>query len=144
MVTLTINGLEVKIEKGSTLLEAAQFLGFPIPTLCHMEGLTPYGACRLCVVELEGARNPVASCTTIAAQGMVVNTATEAVEQHRKTLMELVVSENPAGVEVEELRGKVNGMHEEMTQMRQLLEQLLERSQKRVETEEVEEFHTIR
>ncbi len=52
MITLQINGLEVSVDEGATLLEAAQFLGFPIPTLCHMEGLSPYGACRLCVVEI--------------------------------------------------------------------------------------------
>ena len=46
MITLTINGLPVSVEEGTTVLEAAQFLGFPIPTLCHMEGLSPYGACR--------------------------------------------------------------------------------------------------
>ena len=56
MITLTINGLDVTVEKGTTLLEAAQFLGFPIPTLCHMEGLSPYGACRLCVVEIGEGR----------------------------------------------------------------------------------------
>ena len=48
MITLKINGLEVSVEEGTTILEAAQFLSFPIPTLCHMEGLSPYGACRLC------------------------------------------------------------------------------------------------
>ena len=57
MITMKINGLEVRVDEGTTLLEAAQFLGFPIPTLCHMEGLSPYGACRLCVVEIgEGPR----------------------------------------------------------------------------------------
>jgi len=50
MITLKINGLDVSVEEGSTLLEAARFIGFPIPTLCHMDGLSPYGACRLCVV----------------------------------------------------------------------------------------------
>jgi bidirectional [NiFe] hydrogenase diaphorase subunit len=52
MISLTLNGQRVSVEKGTTLLEAATFLGIPIPTLCHMEGLSPYGACRLCVVEL--------------------------------------------------------------------------------------------
>jgi NADH dehydrogenase/NADH:ubiquinone oxidoreductase subunit G len=52
MINLKINGLNVSVEKGTTLLEAAEFLGFPIPTLCHMDGLSPYGACRLCVVEI--------------------------------------------------------------------------------------------
>ena len=52
MVNIILNGLPVKVEEGTTILEAAQFYGFPIPTLCHMEGLSPYGACRLCVVEI--------------------------------------------------------------------------------------------
>ncbi len=52
MVNLTINGLKVSVEQGERLLEVAQYYGFPIPTLCHMDGLTPYGACRLCVVEI--------------------------------------------------------------------------------------------
>jgi len=65
MVNLTINGLPVQFEEGTTLLEAAKFMGFPIPTLCYMEGLSPYGACRLCVVEIgEGPQAKlVTSCT---------------------------------------------------------------------------------
>jgi len=71
MITLTINGLDVSVEEGTTILEAANFLGFPIPTLCHMEGLSPYGACRLCVVEIgEGPRaRLVTSCTYPPNQG---------------------------------------------------------------------------
>ena len=77
MITLTINGLDVSVEKGATVLEAAQFLGFPIPTLCHMEGLTPYGACRLCVVEIGEGPNAklVSSCTYPAEEGLKVRTA---------------------------------------------------------------------
>ena len=52
MPKLSINGVEVEIERGTSVLEAATFLGIPIPTLCHDDGLTPYGACRLCVVEV--------------------------------------------------------------------------------------------
>ena len=65
LITLKINGLDVSVEKGATLLEAAKFLGFPIPTLCYMEGLSPYGACRLCVVEIGEGPKPklVSSCT---------------------------------------------------------------------------------
>ena len=65
MISLTINGLHVSVEKGTPLLEAAKFLGFPIPTLCHMEGLSPYGACRLCVVEIgeDPKTKLVTSCT---------------------------------------------------------------------------------
>lgn len=52
MIELSINGLRVQVEEGTTLLEAAEFLGFPIPALCHKDGLKPYGACRLCLVEI--------------------------------------------------------------------------------------------
>jgi bidirectional [NiFe] hydrogenase diaphorase subunit len=77
MIKFTLNGLEVEVEEGTTLLEAARFYGFPIPTLCYNEGLSPYGACRLCVVEIgEGARAKlVSSCTYPAQEGLVVRTA---------------------------------------------------------------------
>jgi len=52
LINLFINGLHVSVEEGTTLLEAARFMGFPIPTLCYKDGLSPYGACRLCVVEI--------------------------------------------------------------------------------------------
>ena len=71
MVTVEINGLQVSVEEGTTILEAAKFLGFPIPTLCHDDGLSPYGACRLCVVEIgegPGARL-VSSCTFPVQEG---------------------------------------------------------------------------
>jgi NADH dehydrogenase/NADH:ubiquinone oxidoreductase subunit G len=70
MIELKINGLPVAVEEGTTLLEAAKFLGFPIPTLCHMEGLTPYGACRLCLVEIgKGEKAKVVSSCTYPAHG---------------------------------------------------------------------------
>jgi len=75
-----------------------------VPVLCYDPRLEPFGACRLCVVEVEGIRNPVASCTTKATPGMVVNTGSERVEKHRKTLLEMVASENTA-IDVDPLRG---------------------------------------
>ncbi len=71
MITMKLNGLEVRVDEGMTVLEAAGFLGFPIPTLCHMEGLSPYGACRLCVVEVGQGRASrlVTSCTTPRRRG---------------------------------------------------------------------------
>ncbi len=102
---LTLDGREVLFEEGETIYEIARRSKKDVPTLCYDDRLDPLGACRLCVVELEGARNPVASCTTMATDGMVVRTSTEAIEKHRKTLTELVVSENPRGVEIDPLRG---------------------------------------
>ena len=86
MINLKINGLNVSVEKGTTLLEAAKFLGFPIPTLCYMEGLSPYGACRLCVVEIGEEPNTklVSSCTYPAEEGLKVRTASARVLRHVK------------------------------------------------------------
>lgn len=104
MSKLTLDGQEVEFSPGETLYEVAERHRKEVPTLCYDPRLESFGACRLCVVEVEGVRNPVASCTTPAQDGMVVNTRTEALEGHRKTLLEMVVSENRE-VEVDELRG---------------------------------------
>ncbi len=105
MTTLTINGLEVTVEDGLTLLEAAQFLGFPIPTLCHMEGLTPYGACRLCVVEIGREPNSrlVTSCTYPVEQGLVVRTASQRVLRARKMIIELLLASCPQSKTIQDL-----------------------------------------
>ena len=105
MITLTINGLEVSVEEGTTLLEAAQFLGFPVPTLCHMEGLSPYGACRLCVVEIgEGAgAKLVTSCTHPATEGLKVRTASARVVRARKMILELLLASSPQSKVIQDL-----------------------------------------
>ena len=101
---LSLNGEDVAFSAGETLYEIAARHRKEVPTLCYDPRLEPFGACRLCVVEIEGARNPVASCTTKAMPGMVVTTATEPIEKYRKTLLEMVVSENRE-VDVDPLRG---------------------------------------
>lgn len=105
MITLTINGIELTVEPGTTLLEAAQFLGFPIPTLCHMEGLSPYGACRLCVVEVgKGpASKLVSSCTYPAENGMFVRTASARVVRARKMILELHLASCPQSKVIQDL-----------------------------------------
>ncbi|MCJ7440980.1 MAG: 2Fe-2S iron-sulfur cluster-binding protein [Thermoanaerobaculaceae bacterium] len=105
MISIKINGLPTTVEDGTTLLEAAQFLGFPIPTLCHMEGLTPYGACRLCVVEVgEGARAKlVSSCTYPAEEGLVVRTASGRVVRARKMVLELLLASCPQSKVIQDL-----------------------------------------
>ena len=77
------------------IYDVAARQGTFIPTLCYDPRLKPFGACRLCVVAVKGQRNPVASCTTPAVMGMEVSTTTDQIEFYRKTLLELVVSENP-------------------------------------------------
>jgi len=105
MTTLAINGLRVQVETGSTILEAAQFLGFPIPTLCHMEGLTPYGACRLCVVEIgEGpAARLVTSCTYPVQEGLTVRTASERVLRARRMIIELLLASCPQSKVIQDI-----------------------------------------
>lgn len=101
---MTMDGREVGFDDGETLYEIARRERKRIPTLCYDDRLEAFGGCRLCVVEVEGVRNPVASCTTRATPGMVVRTAAASVEKYRKTLLELVVSENRE-LEVNPLRG---------------------------------------
>jgi len=105
MITLFINGLRVSVEEKTTLLEAARFLGFPIPTLCHMDGLTPYGACRLCVVEIgEGPKSTlVSSCTYPAQEGLHVRTASERVVRARKMVLELLLATCPQSKTIQDL-----------------------------------------
>jgi len=105
MINLKINGLSLSVEKGTTILEAARFLGFPIPTLCHKDGLTPYGACRLCVVEIgEFPRTRlVSSCTYPVEEGLVVRTASERVVKARKIIIELLLASCPQSKIVQDI-----------------------------------------
>src|SRR4030042_2211607 len=105
MITLTINGLRTSVEEGTTRLEAARFLGFPIPTLCHMEGLSPYGACRLCVVEIgEGAKaRLVSSCTYPAQERLKVRTASSRVLRPRTMILELLLATCPQSKTIQDL-----------------------------------------
>jgi bidirectional [NiFe] hydrogenase diaphorase subunit len=104
-VTIEVNGVSVEVEHGTTLLEAAQFLGFPIPTLCHMEGLSPYGACRLCLVEIEdGSKSSlVSSCTYQAREGLKVRTASSWVVRTRKMIIELLLASCPQSKTIQDL-----------------------------------------
>ena len=105
MINLKINGIDVSVDRGTTLLEAAQFLGLPIPTLCHMEGLTPYGACRLCVVEVGDQPNSrlVTSCTYPAEEGLKVRTASARVLRARKMIVELLLASCPQSKTIQDI-----------------------------------------
>ncbi|HLQ38086.1 MAG TPA: 2Fe-2S iron-sulfur cluster-binding protein, partial [Planctomycetota bacterium] len=102
--TLTLDGQPVGFQPGETLYQVAQRQRREVPTLCYDPRLEAFGACRLCVVQVEGVKNPVASCTTKCTGAMVVKTSTEAIDKYRKTLLEMVVSENRE-VDVDPLRG---------------------------------------
>jgi formate dehydrogenase (NADP+) alpha subunit len=93
---LNINGQDIQAKNGMTVLQAAQAYGIYIPTLCNSPDLKPYGACRICVVEIDGMRGLPTSCTTPALPGMRVHTDTEAVNKVRKTVLELLIADHPA------------------------------------------------
>ncbi|HHW43484.1 MAG TPA: 2Fe-2S iron-sulfur cluster binding domain-containing protein [Desulfotomaculum sp.] len=95
MLTLTIDGQPVQVEAGSTILTAAQKAGIRIPTLCYLEELNIIGACRLCLVEVEGARALQPACVAQVVDGMVVHTNTPAVRQARRLNLELLLSNHP-------------------------------------------------
>jgi len=105
MITFRMNGLEVSAEEGWTILETAKFYGLEIPTLCYYEGLTPYGGCRLCVVEIgEGPKSKlVSSCTYPVEQGMVVRTDSKRVIEARKMMIELMISVAPGSKVLQDL-----------------------------------------
>jgi bidirectional [NiFe] hydrogenase diaphorase subunit len=107
MPKLRINGLEVEVDKGASVLEAIRFLGFDVPTLCYNEGLRPYGACRLCVVEIGDPRNGstklVSSCTYPAEDGLIVRTHTERVVKARKVLAEMLVATCPGSKTIQDI-----------------------------------------
>ncbi len=92
-ITLTIDGQEVRGKRGDTILNVCERNGIDVPTLCHFKGLTDIGACRLCVVEIEGARGLSTACTTPASTGMVVRTSTPALNALRKSIVELLFAE---------------------------------------------------
>lgn len=110
MMKIKLNGVALEVDKGTTILEAATFLGFPIPTLCHMEGLSPYGACRLCVVEIgEGDRAKlVTSCTYLCEDGLNIRTASERVMRARKMVIELLLATCPQSKTIQDLASKWN------------------------------------
>jgi len=104
-ILLQIDGREVEAKEGMTILEAAQNVGIVIPTLCHHEKLEPYGACRICTVEIEarGRTNLVAACLYPVEQNLVVRTRSEKVDKTRKVLLELMLAHAPDAVELQDL-----------------------------------------
>jgi len=105
MITLQIDNVSVTVPEGTTLLEAAQRIGIWIPTLCHHEALTPYGGCRLCIVEVqEGATTRiVSSCTYRAQNGVHVSTCSDTIVALRKGILTLLLAEVPQSPVLQEL-----------------------------------------
>jgi len=94
-VTLTIDGQQVSVPRGTTVLDAARSLGIEIPTFCWHPKLKPAGACRICYVEIEKARTLMVSCATEVGPDMVVHTASEKVLQGRKAVLEFILMNHP-------------------------------------------------
>src|SRR6266700_2738919 len=92
MVAATIDGREIQAPEGSTILDALRRMGIDTPTLCYLETLAPVNVCRVCVVEVEGSRPLVPSCSRKVEPGMVVKTDTERVRHSRKLVLELLAS----------------------------------------------------
>lgn len=110
---LTLDGKRTRFRPGESLFEVAERAGKEIPSLCWDPRLEAFGGCRLCVVEVEGARNPVASCTTAAEEGMVVRTGSASLEADRRVLLEMLASEN-RDTDVDPLHGHAS---QEMAQL---------------------------
>ena len=91
-ITITVNGSQLTGREGMTILEVAQENGIDIPTLCYLSELPPTGACRICVVEVEGSRTLVGSCHTPITQGMVIHTHSPKVLETRKVILELLLA----------------------------------------------------
>ncbi len=104
-IRLQIDGKDVTAREGMTVLEAAQGAGISIPTLCHHEKLEPYGACRLCIVEVEvrGWTKLVVSCVYLAEENLVVRTRSEKIDRIRKMLLELLLARAPDAPQLQDL-----------------------------------------
>ncbi|MCQ2567473.1 MAG: [FeFe] hydrogenase, group A [Mogibacterium sp.] len=93
-IRLTIDGMEAVVEKGTTILDAAKSIGVPIPTLCYFEGLNDIGACRVCVVEIEGEPKLNAACNALCEEGMVIRTNSRRVRKAREVNLKLILSKH--------------------------------------------------
>lgn len=105
MIKLSVNGRQVELEEGSSLLDAAKAAGVHVPTLCHYPGLPAQAVCRMCLVEVEGNQNPQPACRTLAKNGDVVETDTEALQTFRRSNAEWLLARHPNDC----MRCEVNG-----------------------------------
>lgn len=106
MVTLTIDGHEVSVPKGTTILEAAKTIGEKVPHYCYHPGLSSPAMCRLCLVEVEGAPKPLPSCVTTVMDGQVVNTMSEEAKGHRQGVLEFYLLNHPLDCPICDMSGE--------------------------------------
>src|SRR5947208_13504228 len=95
-LTVTVNGQQVQAEEGQTILQACRVLGLEVPTLCYEPKLAAYGACRICVVEVEGRDDTPISCGTTIEDGMVITTQSDRLVENRRMVLELIFSDHDA------------------------------------------------
>jgi len=130
LVNLTIDGIEVEVERGTTIIEAARRVGIDIPSLCYDPRIEPFGACRLCFVEIENYPKPVTACSTEVSEGMVVKTNSSILFEIRKTALELILSNHygdctapcrnacPAGIDIQGFIAHIaNGAYNEAAEL---------------------------
>lgn len=107
MPKIKIDGIDFNAEEGWTVLDVAKFLGIDIPTLCHYEGLSPSGSCRLCIVEIGKEGEVVASCTRVVENGLIVRTSTKKIIELRKIILELLIAQCPTSKTLQDLASKI-------------------------------------
>ena len=95
LVNLTIDGKDVSVEQGTSILNAAKSVGIEIPTLCYLEKLEVVSSCRMCVVEVEGWNKPVTACSIPVSEGMNVTTKSETIINYRRELLRLYLDNHP-------------------------------------------------
>ncbi len=105
MIKFTLNDKELEVEEGNTIFKVAQDEGIEIPTLCYHKDLAPYGACRMCLVEITGGGRPglVVSCLYKVTEGLVVKTNTERIMKARKIIIELILARAPTSKKIQKL-----------------------------------------
>jgi len=115
MIDITIDGIPIKVEKGTTILHAARENNIDIPTLCNHEGLVPDGNCRICSVEIDdrGSKKIVASCMFPITRSISVETETERVQRARNTVLQLLINRNPKSPIIQQLCDKYGLIREE-------------------------------
>ncbi len=112
LVEFSINGKRVEVRQGETVLKGAKKAGIYIPALCYHPDLEPFGGCRLCIVEIGGARGCPTACTTPALEGMEVQTDTQRLKELRRNILEMILTEHPHACLVCAERGKCGEAHE--------------------------------
>ena len=92
MIKINIDGRDIEVKEGTTVLQAARQAKIDIPTLCFLKDINAAGDCRMCIVEIEGRRGLVPSCNTVVEEGMKIKTNTPAINESRKVILDLILS----------------------------------------------------